>query len=280
MSELESMLEATLAFLGTKTGLRPKYGIILGTGLGGLAREIEAEASVDYASIPHFAQATVESHRGRLIFGRLSGVPVVAMKGRFHFYEGWSLAQVTYPVRAMKRLGVEALVVSNAAGCLNPRWRKGDLMLIADHVNLMGGNPLVGVHDPAGPLFPDMSDPYDAAFRERAIRIAKKAGIKLRQGVYAAMTGPSLETKAEYRMLRRIGADAIGMSTVPEVIVAKQQGLGVLGLSILTDECFPDRLRPAVVADIIATAAKAEPGLTALVKEWMRASAAGAAGRP
>jgi purine-nucleoside phosphorylase len=181
---------------------------------------------------------------------------------------------VSYPVRVMKRLGALALIVSNAAGCLNPRWRKGELMLITDHINLMGNNPLVGVHDPSGPRFPDMSEPYDAGFRARAASLARKAGIRLRQGVYAAMTGPSLETKAEYRMLRLIGADAIGMSTVPEVIVARQLGLGVLGISILTDECFPDRLQPAVVADFIATAAKAEPGLTYLVKEWVKSGEA------
>jgi purine-nucleoside phosphorylase len=274
MTDIETKAAETLAFLRSRTGATPRFGLILGTGLGGLAREIEAEARIEYSAIPNFAQATVESHRGRLIFGGLAGVPVVAMEGRFHSYEGWSLEEVTFPVRVMKRLGVEALVVSNAAGCINPGWRKGELMLISDHINLMGGNPLVGVRDSLGSLFPDMSDPYDQGFRQRARQAAADAGIALREGVYAAMTGPSLETRAEYRMLKILGADAIGMSTVPEVITARQLGLRVLGLSILTDECFPDTLAPASVEDIIATAGKAEPSLTALAKAWIAREAA------
>jgi purine-nucleoside phosphorylase len=274
MTDIETKAAETLAFLRSRTGATPRFGLILGTGLGGLAREIEAEARIEYSAIPNFAQATVESHRGRLIFGGLAGVPVVAMEGRFHSYEGWSLEEVTFPVRVMKRLGVETLVVSNAAGCINPGWRKGELMLISDHINLMGGNPLVGVRDPLGSPFPDMSDPYDQGFRQRARQAAADAGIALREGVYAAMTGPSLETRAEYRMLKILGADAIGMSTVPEVITARQLGLRVLGLSILTDECFPDTLAPASVEDIIATAGKAEPSLTALAKAWIAREAA------
>lgn len=192
------------------------------------------------------------------------------MEGRFHLYEGWSLDQITYPVRVMRRLGVEHLIVSNAAGCLNPAWRKGDLMLISDHINLLGTNPLIGPNDPTGPRFPDMSDPYRADYRRSLSQLAQELGITLREGVYAAMSGPSLETRAEYRMLARIGADAIGMSTVPEVIVARHQGMSVLGISILTDECFPDTLQEAKVADIIATAMQAEPRLTRLAKEWVR----------
>jgi purine-nucleoside phosphorylase len=241
--------------------------IILGTGLGALAREIEVAATVDYAEIPGFPLSTVESHAGRLLFGTLGGKRVVAMQGRFHLYEGYTAQQVTLPVRVMRALGAGTLIVSNACGGMHPLWAPGDLMLIADHINLLGDNPLVGPNDDAlGPRFPDMSAPYDAALRALARRVAADAKIPIREGVYVAVTGPNLETRAEYRFLRLIGADVVGMSTVPEVIVAVHGGMRVLGLSIITDRCLPDALEPATVEQIIAVAAEAEPKLTAVVR--------------
>ena len=246
---------------------RPEVGIILGTGLGALAREIETAAVVDYADIPHFPLSTVESHAGRLLCGTLAGRTVVAMQGRFHRYEGYSLQQVTFPVRVLRALGASTLVVSNACGGMNPFWRPGELMLVADHINLLGDNPLVGPNDERlGPRFPDMSEPYDAALREVAREVARERRIVLREGVYVAVPGPNLETRAEYRMLRSLGADVVGMSTVPEVIVAVHGGMRVLGVSIITDQCLPDALQPATVEQIIAVANEAEPRLTALVR--------------
>lgn len=245
----------------------PAVGIILGTGLGALANEIEADAAIDYADIPNFPLSTVESHSGRLLCGTLGGKSVVAMQGRFHRYEGYSLAQVTFPVRVLRALGANTLIVSNACGGMHPLWSAGDVMLIADHINLLGDNPLLGANDDRlGPRFPDMSEPYDTALRRLAHEVAMTEGITLREGVYVAVTGPSLETKAEYRMLRSLGADVVGMSTVPEVIVAIHGGMRVLGLSIITDQCLPDALEPASVEKIIAVAAGAEPRLTALVR--------------
>ena len=245
---------------------RPAAAIILGTGLGGLAKEIKAEAVIPYEEIPGFPLSTVEAHAGRLILGNLSGKPVVAMQGRFHRYEGYSLQQVTFPVRVMHALGAETLVVSNACGGMHPLWAPGDLMLIADHINLIGDNPLIGPHDERlGSRFPDMSQPYDEALRAMARKLALELGITLREGVYVAVTGPNLETRAEYRMLRAMGADVVGMSTVPEVIVAVQEGMKVLGISIITDQCLPDALEPASLEKIIAVANRAEPSLTRLV---------------
>jgi purine-nucleoside phosphorylase len=245
----------------------PDVAIVLGTGLGGLAREIDVAATVDYADIPGFPLSTVESHAGRLLCGTLGGKTVVAMQGRFHRYEGYSLQQVTFPVRVLRALGAETLVVSNACGGMREEWAPGDLMLIADHVNLLGDNPLVGEHDDRlGVRFPDMSAPYDASLRALARAVAREQGTVLREGVYVAVTGPNLETRAEYRMLRTIGADVVGMSTVPEVIVAVQGGMRVLGLSIITDQCVPETLEPAELETIIATAGRAEPRLTALVR--------------
>ena len=245
----------------------PAAGIILGTGLGGLAREIDVAATVDYADIPGFPLSTVESHAGRLLCGTLGGRPVVAMQGRFHRYEGYSLQQVTFPVRVLRALGAKTLIVSNACGGMRQEWTPGDLMVIADHINLLGDNPLVGENDDRlGVRFPDMSAPYDAELRALAHAIATEQGTVLREGVYVAVTGPNLETRAEYRMLRAIGADVVGMSTVPEVIVAVQGGMRVLGLSIITDQCIPETLVPAELATIIATAGRAEPRLTALVR--------------
>ena len=245
----------------------PDAAIVLGTGLGGLAREIDVVAAVEYADVPGFPLSTVESHAGRLLCGSLGGKTVVAMQGRFHRYEGYSLQQVTFPIRVLRALGAETLIVSNACGGMREEWAPGDLMLIADHINLLGDNPLVGECDERlGVRFPDMSAPYDEALRALARDVAREQGTVLREGVYVAVTGPNLETRAEYRMLRTIGADVVGMSTVPEVIVAVQGGMRVLGLSIITDQCIPETLKPAELATILAVAGRAEPRLTALVR--------------
>jgi purine-nucleoside phosphorylase len=247
-------------------GRQPDVALILGTGLGGVAREIAVTAEIEYAAIPGFPLATVESHSGRLLCGTLAGKTVVAMQGRFHRYEGHTLPQVVFPVRVLRALGAGTLIVSNASGGMHPLWDAGDLMLIADHINLLGDNPLIGANDATlGPRFPDMSDPYAAALRALAREVARERGIPLREGVYVAVTGPNLETRAEYRMLRAAGADVVGMSTVPEVIVAVHAGMRVLGISVITDRCLPDALTPTSLEDILAVAARAEPRLTALV---------------
>lgn len=247
--------------------MQPAVGIILGTGLGALAKEIQAETVVEYGDIPHFPLSTVESHHGKLIFGTLGGKQVVAMQGRFHFYEGYTMQQVTFPVRVMKFLGVKTLLISNAAGGMNPQFRKGSIMVITDHINLLGDNPLIGPNDDTlGPRFPDMSEPYSRELIALAGEVALNLKIRTEKGVFVAVPGPNLETRAEYRFLRFIGADAVGMSTVPENIVANHMGLKVLGFSIITDECFPDALQPADVQEIIAVAAATEPKLTAVMK--------------
>ena len=244
----------------------PDAAVILGTGLGALAGRISVEATIDYRDIPGFPLSTVESHAGRLLCGTLAGKTVVAMQGRFHRYEGYSLSQVTFPVRVLRALGAETLVVSNACGGMHPLWAPGDLMLIADHINLIGDNPLIGPNDDRlGPRFPDMSEPYDRGLRALARAVALEHRVTLREGVYVAVPGPNLETRAEYRYLRGIGADVVGMSTVPEVIVAIHGGMRVLGISIITDQCLPDALEPATVEKIIAVAGRAEPNLTTLV---------------
>jgi purine-nucleoside phosphorylase len=263
---LESVEEAA-AVVRERFGARPDAAIILGTGLGGLADEIDASAVIVYGEIPGFPLSTVESHHGRLLCGTLGGKTVVAMQGRFHRYEGYSLQQVTFPVRVMRALGAGTLIVSNACGGINPLWETGDLMLIADHINLLGDSPLIGRNDDRlGPRFPDLSAPYDAELRALANRVAMSQSIALREGVYVAVTGPNLETRAEYRFLRGIGADVVGMSTVPEVLVAVHAGMRVLGLSIITDMCLPDALEPATVERIIAVAHHAEPKLTNVVR--------------
>jgi purine-nucleoside phosphorylase len=250
-----------------RTPLEPEVALILGTGLGGLADRIEVETAIPYDDLPHFPLSTVESHSGRLLFGRLGGRPVAAMQGRFHRYEGYTLQQVTFPVRVLRALGAETLIVSNACGGMNPYWRPGDLVLIADHINLLGDNPLIGPNaDELGPRFPDMSEPYDAALQQVAVEVALERKVMLRRGVYVAVPGPNLETRAEYRMLRTMGADVVGMSTVPEVIVAVHGGMRVMGVSIITDACLPDALEVADIQRIIATAQQAEPSLTALVE--------------
>lgn len=244
----------------------PVAALILGTGLGGLAERLHVELAIAYADIPGFARPTVVSHEGRLLCGTLGGRAVIAMQGRFHAYEGYSLRRVTFPVRVLRALGATTLVVSNACGGMHPLWAPGDLMLLADHVNLLGDNPLVGANDGRlGPRFPDMSAPYDEELRALARAVAAEQGTVLREGVYAAVAGPNLETRGEYRMLRLLGADVVGMSTVPEVIVAVHGGMRVLGVSIITDQCLPDALEPASLDAILAVARAAEPRLTALV---------------
>jgi len=256
------------AAIRARSDVEPLVAVILGTGLGGLAEEVQVDTSIPYGEIPHFPLPTVESHEGRLLLGTLGGTPVVAMQGRFHRYEGYSLKEVTFPVRVMRLLGARFLVVSGASGGMNPLWAPGDLVLLDDHINLLGDNPLLGPNlDELGPRFPDMSEPYDRELQELAMGIALARGIRLHRGVYAAVPGPNLETRAEYRMLRAMGADVVGMSTVPEVIVARHMDMRVLGISIITDACLPDALEPADVGRIIQTAMKAEPSLTALVHD-------------
>ena len=266
---LETVAAAT-SVVRERFARTPEAAIILGTGLGGLAREIDVEVSISYAEIPGFPLSTVESHAGRLLCGTIAGRVVVAMQGRFHRYEGYSLQQVTFPVRVLRALGTGTLVVSNACGGMNPAWSPGYLMLISDHINLLGDNPLIGANDERlGARFPDMSAPYDRELRTLANRVADDQGLVLREGVYAAVAGPNLETRAEYRMLRLLGADVVGMSTVPEVIVAVHGGMRVLGVSVITDQCVPETLEPAELATILATAGRAEPKLAALVRGVM-----------
>jgi purine-nucleoside phosphorylase len=265
-ADLHQRVDRAFESIRARSALVPDVAIILGTGLGGLAKEIEVETAIPYQEIPGFPLSTVESHAGRLLLGRLRGKTVVAMQGRLHRYEGYSLQEVTFPVRVMRALGARVLVVTNVSGGMHPFWPAGDLVLIADHINLLGDNPLIGPNDERlGPRFPDMSDPYDAGLRAVARQIALDQGVTLREGVYVAVPGPNLETRAEYRMLRTIGADIVGMSTVPEVIVAVHGGMKVAGFSIITDQCLPDALEPVAIETILAIAARAEPGLTRLV---------------
>jgi len=266
MQELYGQIEEAVVAIRAQWQGTPHAGIILGTGLGSLVEKIDVEASLDYESIPNFPRSTSISHRGRLVCGRLQGLPVMAMEGRFHMYEGYSLKQITLPVRVMKALGARLLVVSNACGGMNPYFRCGDIMVIDYHINLMGDNPLIGINDDRlGPRFPDMSEPYDFELVDRALAVARREDIVAHKGVFVAVPGPNLETRAEYRFLRAIGADAVGMSTVPEVLVAVHAGLRVVGFSIVTDMCLPDALEAADVAKIIGIANEAEPKLTKLV---------------
>src|SRR5437762_6390152 len=261
------MIDAALRAVRARTKLVPDVAIILGTGLGGLAEEVGVEVRIPYGEIPGFPLSTVESHAGQLLVGSLAGKRVVAMRGPFHRYEGCTLAQIAFAVRVLRALGAATLVVSNACGGMHPLWSPGDLMLIADHINLLGDNPLIGPNDDRlGPRFPDMSRPYDRKLLEAVRRIALEEKIVLQQGVFVAVPGPNLETRAEYRFLRGAGADVVGMSTVPEVIVAVHSGLRSLGLSIVTDMCLADALEPVNLPDIIATANAAEPKLRVLVR--------------
>jgi len=271
MSELIQKINETLEVIRKKTTKNYEVGIILGTGLGGLVKDIKIEHEIDYGELPHFPLSTVESHHGKLIFGKIADKNVVAMQGRFHYYEGYSMQQITYPVRVMKFLGVKTLLVSNACGGMNPLYRRGDIMLMVDHINLLGDNPLIGKNeDELGPRFPDMSEPYNLELIKIAEDVALKNQVKVQKGVYVAVPGPNLETKAEYRFLRSIGADVVGMSTIPENIIANHMGMKVLGLSIITDECFPDSLKPALLEEIIAAANEAEPKMTLIMKEVIK----------
>ena len=266
MDNLISKIHDTLKVIREHTKEDYPAGIILGTGLGALVKEIDMTHQIDYAELPHFPLSTVESHHGKLIFGKLKGKNVVAMQGRFHYYEGYTMQQITFPVRVMKYLGVQTLLISNACGGMNPLFRKGDIMIMTDHINLMGDNPLIGKnYDELGPRFPDMSEPYNYELIELAEKIALENQIKVQKGVYVAVPGPNLETRAEYRFLRATGSDVVGMSTIPENIVANHMGMKVLGISIVTDECFPDSLKPVNVKEIISAAMQAEPKMTLIM---------------
>lgn len=266
MLKLAGQIEEATAAIRKQWTKQAKAGVILGTGLGGLAEQIDVEATMPYESIPHFPGSTSVGHAGRLVLGTLQGLPIAAMEGRFHAYEGYTHQQITFPVRVMKALGAEVLIVSNAGGGMNPQYRCGDIMVIDDHINLMGDNPLIGINDDAlGPRFPDMCYPYDRELSQKALDVALSEQIVAHRGVYVAVTGPNLETRAEYRFLRLIGADVVGMSTVPEVVVAVHAGLRVLGLSIVTDMCLPDSLEPANIDSILKIAGEAEPKLRKIV---------------
>ena len=275
MLDLYDKIEAAAAVIRAAWGETPHAGVILGTGLGSLTDEIDVAATLDYADIPHFPTSTVTSHRSRLVCGRLEGVPILAMEGRFHLYEGYSPQQITLPVRVMKRLGAQLLVLSQAAGGMNPTYRSGDIMILDDHINLMSDNPLVGVNDDRlGPRFPDMSAPYDPALIAKGLEIARRENFVAHRGVVVAVTGPNLETRAEYRFLRQIGADVVSMSTVPEAIVAVHCGLRTFAVAVVTDMCLPDALQPANIEHIIAVANSAEPKLRALVAGILKYDAA------
>jgi purine-nucleoside phosphorylase len=263
-----TQIKESTAYIQSQTSIQPSIGIILGTGLGGLVKEIEIIDEISYENIPHFPVSTVESHSGKLIFGKIGGKHVVAMQGRFHYYEGYSLQQVTFPVRVMKMLGIEKLFVSNASGGVNPDFEVGEIMIMNDHINLFPGNPLIGKNiDELGPRFPDMSDPYDQDLIDKACEIANQLQIKVSVGCYAGLTGPTLETPAEYRYVRAIGADAVGMSTVPEVIVARHMSIPCFAISIITDLGVPGKIKKVSVQDVIEVASRQEPKMTRIMKE-------------
>jgi len=266
MLDLHDKIQEAVGFIRQQWTETPKAGIILGTGLGPLAAKIDVQAAIDYADIPNFPSSTALSHKGRLVCGTLAGVPVVAMEGRVHMYEGYPLKLITLPIRVMKALGADLMVVSNAVGGLNPYYRKGDIMVIEDHINMMGDNPLIGINDDRlGSRFPDMCEPYEQALVDKALSIARAEDIVAHKGVLVAVAGPNLETRAEYRMLRTMGADVVGMSTIPEVIVAVHSSMRVVGFSVITDLCFPDALEPADPNEIVKVANEAEPRLSKLV---------------
>lgn len=268
VAEFRQKRDQSIDFLRSKTDFQPDYLLILGTGLGQLAEEIDTVLTIEYDQIPNFPVSTVESHKGRLIFGELGGKKVVAMQGRFHYYEGYSMQQIAFPVRVAKALGAHTLFVSNACGGLNPNFRRGDIMLIKDHINFLGDNPLIGPNDEdLGPRFPDMSEPYTERLIDTAETVALDLSLKMHQGVYLAVSGPMMETKAEYRYMRQLGADVVGMSTVPEVIAAVHMGMDVLGISVITDECFPDALEAVSLDDVLEAAGTAEPKMTQIIIE-------------
>jgi purine-nucleoside phosphorylase len=268
MLSLFDMIQDAKKLIESKTKIKPAWGIILGTGLGKLADSIRTDAVIPYRDIPHFSLSTFEEHAGNLIMGTLSGKPVMVMQGRFHLYEGYTMQQIVFPIRVMKFMNVHSLIISNAGGGINPLFPPGTIMAITDHINLLGGNPLIGPNDNrVGPRFPDMSQPYCAELIDAALKAALACKMRLERGVYAAMPGPCLETRAEYRMLKTLGADCIGMSTAPEVIAAVHAGIKVLGLSVITDSCLPDALEPADIKKIIKTGNEAQPRLIKLIEK-------------
>jgi purine-nucleoside phosphorylase len=267
-SDYQHKVESAAAFLSDRISSFPSTAIIMGTGLSHLGEAIDTRAAIPYGNIPHFPRSTVESHAGNLIVGTLAGVEIAALQGRFHLYEGYSAREITLPIRALALCGINRIIISNAAGGMNPDYRRGDIMVIEDHINMQGANPLEGENvDTWGPRFPDMSRPYDIELLNHASEAALKLGLDLQKGVYLAVAGPNLETRAEYRMIRTLGADAVGMSTVAEVLVARHMGLKVLAFSVITDECFPDTLEPVSLEDVLAAASKAEPRLRSLITE-------------
>ena len=273
MLEQYDQISEAAAAITRQWSLKPTVGIILGSGLGGVTTAITEKVTIPYESIPHSAKSTAHGHAGQLVCGFMEGVPVVVMEGRMHAYEGYPLAQIAFPVRVLKRLGANLLVVTNACGGLNPHYRTGDLMVIDDHINLINDNPLVGINDERlGPRFPDMSAPYTPELIDAALAVARQENFSAHRGVYVAVAGPNLETRAEYRFLRTIGADVVGMSTVPEVIVAVHSGLRVLGISVITDMCLPDALEVATVENILAVARSAEPKLRAIITAAVHAA--------
>lgn len=268
MNDIIKEIQESVDAIKRHSDTNPEVAIILGTGLGGLSKEITDKTTISYKKIPHFPLSTVESHEGELVIGNLEGKRVIAMAGRFHRYEGYSMKQITFPVRVIKALGVKILLVSNAAGGMNRNYEPGDLMIITDHIGLfLGDNPLIGPNeDKLGLRFPDMSEPYSRELIKTAYEIALKENIRAHKGIYVGVTGPNLETAAEYRFLSMMGADAVGMSTIPEVIVAVHSGLKVLGISVITDKCIADTLKPTCIEEVIETAKKAEIKLTKLMK--------------
>lgn len=266
VSEFREKRKKALTFIQKQTRARPDYLVILGTGLGHLSNKIDIQDTISYADIPHFPVSTVESHAGKLIFGTLSGKEVVAMQGRFHYYEGYTMQQIAFPVRVLNALSTGTMIVSNACGGMHPNYKSGDIMLISDHINMLGDNPLIGPNDDElGPRFPDMSEPYTERLQQLAEEVALDNAIKMHKGVYLALSGPTMETRAEYRFLRMIGADVVGMSTVPEVIAAVHMGMDILGISAITDECLPDALEPVDIEKVLKAAGLAEPKMTQVI---------------
>ena len=266
-SALRRQLDETLQAIAAKTAFRPQIGLVLGSGLGGLIKNLRVEAELDYGELPHMSKATAPGHEGKLVFGTLGTQPLVVLAGRFHYYEGHSPSQIAYPVRLVRALGAETFIITSIVGSMNREMPPGSLVMLEDHLNLMGMNPLLGPNDDAfGPRFPDMSQPYDPALRRLALTVAREAGLPLHEGVYVAVAGPNLETRAEYRFLRQIGADVIGMSVVPEVITARHMGLRVLAVTVVSDACIPEELKPATVEELLRVAADTEPKLTQLLR--------------
>lgn len=264
---LQSQLADIVQAIAARTTFRPRLGVILGSGLGGLTKSLQVECEIPYEALPHMPQATAPGHEGKLVFGTVAGQRLAVLAGRAHFYEGYAMPQVTFPVRIVQALGAEILILTSIVGSMNTRMPPGSLMLLEDHINLMGANPLIGPNDErVGPRFPDMSEPYDPTLRRLALAVAKEQRLPLHAGVYVAVAGPNLETKAEYRFLRQIGADVVGMSMVPEVLVARHGGLRVLAITVISDACIPEALKPASVEELLRVAAETEPKLTALLQ--------------